>query len=49
MIAKTEGYNVKSEECKQDMLFVLKELHFRCKLSEEEYHRAVETVRKGNY
>ncbi|SFR78231.1 hypothetical protein [Anaeromicropila populeti] len=41
--------DIKSKEYKNDMIFILRELHQRKKLSEKEYYRAVELVRKGEY
>jgi len=46
---KKEEFNAKSQECKRDMLFILKELYIRKKISEEEYYRAIELVRRGDY
>lgn len=41
-----KGYEL---ELKKDMLFVLKELFDRKKLTETEYYRAVDTVQRGKY
>lgn len=42
-------YDLKSEECIYDMLFILKELHQGRLLSEEEYDRAVAMILKRDY
>jgi hypothetical protein len=42
-------YDLKSEECINDMLFILKELHQGRLLSEEEYNRAVAMILKRDY
>ena len=42
-------FNLKSRESKNDMLFVLKELHLRKKLTEKEYYRAVTIIQNGEY
>lgn len=34
---------------KKDMLFVLRELRKRSKLTEEEYYRAIDMVQQGKY
>ncbi len=41
--------DLKSRENKKDMLFVLRELHSREKLTENEYYRAVAIVQRGEY
>lgn len=38
---------LKSKELKKDMLFVLKQLHERNKLTESEYYRAVDSVQRN--
>ena len=49
MKEKLEKSSTNINEFKQDMLFVLKELHLRKKLTEIEYYRAVTSVREGKY
>lgn len=49
MISGGERNDTTSEEEKQDLLFLLNELYRKDMLSEPEYQRGAEIIRRGEY